>query len=176
MDDLVVVAYLSIESDADRFWAGALVVDWSGDPIEFAYTDKVPAGWATRLFVRDELPGFLLRRVFTESLLKVLARTPELLCFDEPTTLRKPASESLPLLVLAPPEVRLDSKHWKMSAIEVHDDPESRAWWTDRARAESVEDAFRRQQFGSALASHPFERLHAALRETPANGTGVGPQ
>lgn len=169
------MTYLSIESDADRFWAGALVVDWSGDPIEFAYTDKVPAGWATRLFVREELPGYLLRRVFTGSLLKVLARTPEVLCFDELTTLQKPPSEALPVLVLAPPEVRLDRQHWKMSTIEATDDPESRAWWTDRVRAEAVEEAFRRHQFGSALASNPFERLHTALRELPADATGVGP-
>jgi len=77
-----VIGYLSVRRIDEKYVGGILVVDESGIPHEFKYTDPIVPTTLQKILYGKSLEGYLNTEVIAKSLLKKLDNKPEVVFTD----------------------------------------------------------------------------------------------
>lgn len=76
------IGYLSVKKIDDKYIGGLLIVDESGIPYEFKYTDPIAPTPLQRILYGKSLESYLNSEVIAKSLLKKIENKPEIVFTD----------------------------------------------------------------------------------------------
>lgn len=159
------IGYISVRSNQDFHWAGLLVVDADGDPIEFAQAEAVKLRPLMSTLLGNRLRSFVAARLLAPPLLSCCKVSPDLVCFEEATVLHRRLDLGIPIAVFAPVGCTVAETHWQR--LEPQPGDLIQEWWGQAScwqQVQSVLQVAARCMVPGNLAD-PFERLDEALKE-----------
>jgi hypothetical protein len=144
-----------------------LILDDSGDPVDFVYTDPVILPWATKVLFGARLPGYIATRVLAPPLLAAVTAKPTVLCFDDPAVLSRHFLLNVPAAVCCQRGAGAKTQHWCEVGGKGETPDAEGAWWGQVDAAERIRTVMCAvaESRSPAEMIEPFERLRAALRE-----------
>ena len=170
------LGYLAVHAEPDGFRGGLLILDDSGDPVDFVYTDPVILTWATRVLFGARLPGYVAARVLAPPLLAAVSAKPAVLCFDDSAVLSRHFLLDVPAAVCCQAGAAVKTQHWREVVGRNGDATHAEgSWWGQLAAAEHIQRVMglAAESRSPAEMIEPFERLRVALRELPAHAGHV---
>jgi hypothetical protein len=165
------LGYVAVHAQADGFVGGLLILDGSGDPVDFAYTDPITVGWPSRVLFGTRLAAYIAARALAPPLLGAVTVKPAVLCFDDPSVLARRCSLDTPVAVCCPAGTRAPTRYWRELPLETSAHSPQHSWWGQVATADRVESilASIADSRSPAEMIEPFDRLRLALRQVPVH-------
>lgn len=163
------LGYVAQVIDEGAYYGGLLLLTVEGDPIEFAYTDRVEVTSLQRILLGKRMETYVVSQVLTPPLWDRVQKKPQALCFDEASLLERTLSLPAPVVVFADMGAGHRPAAWTWQSAEA--DVAAGAWHqVDRTRQTTALLEVARTAMSPIDIREPFRQLREAIVEARKGG------